>query len=657
MYFRNVLSIFMFISFLLTLGSCESPSPSNWELLSPNGKIKISIGNTPKDSVSALSYRIERVQGDSLIAVIGQSPLGLIRNDNSFYKNLIFVGEEKRSNLEDSYTLKTGKKLRVKNTFNETVLQFKNADEQPIDIVFRSYNDGVAFRYKFSEKDTIKYTITKELSGFAVPQQKTWMQPYDSVRKYGPAYEKIFKNGDNLINQDDAPFGWCFPALMKTKNSWVLLSEADLESTYFGAHLTQQNENGVFKITMPLEEEAMGLGKSQPSSTLPWTTPWRTIILGESLGTIVESNMVTNLSKPNALEDIEWIKPGRASWSWWSSVEDERELDTLIHFVDLAVKMKWEYSLVDAAWHEMAEGEMDSLVHYAATKNIGLLLWYNSGGANNVVEHGPRDLMDNPERRKAEFKRIHELGFKGIKVDFLHSDKPFMIEQYIDIIKDAAKEKLLVNFHGCTIPRGWRRTYPNLVSMESVMGAESYRYSKEFSEKSPALHTIYAATRNVVGPMDYTPVTFSKSTFPHLTSYAHELALCIVFESGITHFADKISTYENAPDYVQDFLKAVPVTWDEIKYLNGTPGKEMVLARRKGDAWYISGINGENNSKKITINIADFSTETYEVTQIVDGKTNTEFALKTAKLNDKDSFTVEMLPYGGFVVVLKNKSN
>jgi hypothetical protein len=653
---RNVQNIFILLSILWGFVSCESPNKTNWELLSPNGMIKVSINNTPKDSVSTLSYRIEQMQGDSLIAVLGESPLGILRNDDSFYKNLKFLNEEKQISIEDAYTLKTGKTLYVESKYNEMVLQFKNGNEQPIDIVFRTYDDGVAFRYKFPNKDSITYTITKELSGFAVPQQKTWMQAYDSVRKYGPAYEKIFKNGDDLKNQDTAPFGWCFPALMKTNNSWVLLTEADLEPSYFGAHLTQQDENGVFNITMPLEVEAMGLGKSQASSTLRWATPWRTIILGESLGTIIESNMVTNLSKPNVLKDTDWIKPGRASWSWWSSVEDERELDTLIHFVDFAVKMKWEYSLVDAAWHDMAEGEMDSLVNYANSKNIGLLLWYNSGGAHNVIEHGPRDLMDNPERRKAEFKRIHKLGIKGIKVDFLQSDKPFIIHQYIDILKDAAKEELLVNFHGCTVPRGWRRTYPNLVSMESVMGAESYRYSKAFSEKSPALHTIYAATRNVIGPMDYTPVTFSKSNFSHLTSYAHELALCIVFESGITHFADKISTYENAPGYVQDFLKTVPVTWDEIKYLDGIPGKDMILARRKGDIWYVGGINGENNIKKFTINISDLGTGYYELTQIVDGKINTEFALKTGKYTSKDSVTIATLPYGGFVMVFKKNN-
>ena len=493
--------IFWFFTFL-ALNACNKPIETSWELLSPDGTIKVTVTNMEKDSVTLLSYQVERVKGGILTDVITESPLGLIRNDNSFFENMKFISEEKKQKIKDDYTLKTGKALHVTTESNEMTLQFTNDAEQPINIIFRAYNDGIAFRYQFPDEDTTTYTITKELSGFAVPQQKTWMQPYDSVRKWGPAYEKIYKNGDNLENQDDAPFGWCFPALMKTENNWVLLTEANLEPSYFGAHLTKQNKEGVFNITMPLDGEAMGLGESQPSSTLPWVTPWRIIILGDSLGTIIESNMVTNLSKPNVLENTDWIKPGRASWSWWSSERRERNLDSLIHFVDFTVEMDWEYSLVDADWNNMAAGEMDSLITYANSKNIGLLLWYNSGGAHNVVEYGQRDLMDNPERRKAEFKRIHELGIKGIKVDFLQSDKPFIIEQYIDILKDAAQEELLVNFHGCTIPRGWRRTFPNLVSMEAVLGTESYGFSEEFGKKSPMLHTIYAAGRNVIGPMD-----------------------------------------------------------------------------------------------------------------------------------------------------------
>ncbi len=649
-------TLFLF-SILFVLNACQTKNSTAWELLSPDGTTKVTIENILKDTVSLLSYRIERIQGDSLIEVIGKSPLGLIRNDNSFYKNMKFVSEVKQTNLDDSYTLKTGKALHVENTYNEAVLEFKNENEQAIAIVFRSYNDGIAFRYKFSNTDTIAYTVTKELTGFAVPQEKSWMQAYDSVRKWGPAYEKIYTNGNNLQNQDDAPFGWCFPALMKTSNSWVLLTEADLEPTYFGAHITKQDKKSVFKIAMPLEGEAMGLGKSQPSSTLPWLTPWRAIILGESLGTVIESNMVTNLSKPNVLKDIDWIKPGRASWSWWSHYRDrDRHLDSLIRFVDFAVQMKWEYSLVDANWNKMPDGEMDSLMRYANSKKIGLLLWYNSGGAHNEVMEEPRDLMNNPKLRKAEFKRIHKLGVKGIKVDFLQSDKPFIIQQYIDILKDAADQELLVNFHGCTIPRGWRRTYPNLISMEAVLGAESYRFSEEFGKKSPALHTIYAAGRNVVGPMDYTPVAFTIRKYPRLTSHAHEIALPVIFESGITHFADQISAFESLPNEVQNYLKAIPVTWDEIKYLEGMPGKDMILARRKGGTWYVGGINGENMPKKFTINLEDLGEENYEVTQITDGKTTTEFTIKTAKLNSKDSFTVKMLPYGGFVIVLKNST-
>jgi len=276
------------------------------------------------------------------------------------------------------------------------------------------------------------------------------------------------------------------------------------------------------------------------------------------------------------------------------------------------------------------------------------LMWYNSGGPHNEVPEQPRGIMDDPDKRRSEFQKLQEWGVKGIKVDFFQSDKPHIIQLYQDIIEDAAEYEILVNFHGCTIPRGWSRTYPNLMTMESVRGAEVYSFGEEYPDHAPWHNTILPATRNVIGSMDYTPVTFSDQKYPHLTTHAHELALSVVFESGIMHFADRVSAYRALDEEPKAFLRNVPVAWDETRYLGGTPGKEMIIARRKGSDWYIGGINGENSEKAWNIHFDFLGDGNYEVMMITDGESARQMQSFQKTVRNGEAEELSMRPYGGF---------
>jgi alpha-glucosidase len=378
-------------------------------------------------------------------------------------------------------------------------------------------------------------------------------------------------------------------------------------------------------------------------------------MIGKDLGTIVSSTLVTDLARPSVISDTSWIKPGRVSWSWWSEPSSPNDYDRLVPFVDLSAELGWEYSLIDLGWHTLKEGKaIPELADYAKSKNVDLILWYNSGGQHNQVDGGPRNLMCDPVARAAEMKKISGWGIKGIKVDFMQSDKQYVMNMYEDILEDAAKYHLFVNFHGCTLPRGWNRTYPNLLTMEAVRGAEQY-WDETFAENAQTFHTIYTFTRNVVGSMDYTPTIFNDPAdkVKHLTTNAHELAMSVAFESGLQHFVDTPKSYLEQPAYVVNFLKAVPVAWDETRYLAGTPGEMVVLARRKGNDWFIAGLNGTKEDKTVSVPLLFLGNGTYAAEIIIDGKTSREFDLISRSLTAADKLEIPMAARGGFAGLIK----
>lgn len=652
------LSGFLYISILIPFiiigfNACKEAPKNLWEVNSPSGNVKIALhlSDDVSEYGTQLTYSVAHFNDNKETVAIEKSPLGMVMSDEQYVSNLKFSTAGQPVVIDETFTMLSGKFSEISSVANELTVSFQNENQKTIELIMRAYDDGVAFRYNFPDKGEM-VTLIEEKTGFNLPDNgKAWMHAYDTIAPWAPGYERFYQNAIDIgTPSPDNRNGWSFPMLFYANDIWTLISDADLDENYCGMHINDTPTNGLYTLRFPEENEAYDQYVQKPSMQYPFMTPWRFIVVSTQIGEVLESNMVNVLSPPNTVDDVSWIKSGRASWSWWSDNPSPRDYDKLKHFVDFAADMGWEYSLVDANWNEMEGGNMQQLAAYANSKDVGILVWYNSGGPHNVIMEGPRDKMHEREARRAEFKKLQEWGVKGIKVDFFQSDKQGVIKQYHDILKDAAEFHILVNFHGCTLPRGWSRTYPHLLTMEAIRGGEAYRFERQYPDYGPVHNTIIPFTRNVVGPVDYTPVTFSDAKYPHKTTFAHELALSVIFESGITHFADHADVYAAQPDYVIDFLKAVPAAWDETKYLSGYPGDHVVIARRKGAAWYIAGINGLTEDKTVELDLSFFERDLKGYI-IKDGAAAREFS--HADITSGGTLSVTMSKYGGFVLRLE----
>ena len=635
-----------------------APGQTDWTVASPDSQVTITVSLT--DPGQAAGYpagktRLYYVVSCGKQTVLPLSPLGISRKDQGFVDGLKFVEAGAVKTIDEAYPMLSGKRKTCRDFANERTLAFQNANDAKVELIVRAYNDGVAFRYRFPEESRDTYTVTSEQTGFCLPPGgKMWAHPYDKPGKYTPAYETYYVNGVDVGTVSANEVGWAFPVLACTpdRSRWVLVTEADVDYAYCGSHLSQKAEHGVYSLRFPDPAEGDSFGAVEPSWNLPWYTPWRVVIAGDSVGDIVESTLVTDLSSASVVKDTSWIKPGRASWSWLYDHDSPQDCTKLKAWVDLAAQMGWEYSLVDANWTIMKNGTIHDLIAYANSKGVGLLMWCNSGGPHNHVSEKPRGLMTNREIRREELDRLRRWGIKGVKVDFFQSDKQCSIQLYHDILWDAAEAGIMVNFHGCTLPRGWSRTFPHLMSMEAVRGEECYSFDRQFTTEAPIHNVILPFTRNVVGPMDYTPVMFQDNQFRHLTTYSHELALPVIFESGWLHFAGGPKEYLDLPETPKNFLKTVPVAWDDTKFLAGAPGEFVVLARLSGKTWYVAGINGQDTGRDVEVPLSFLGDARCTVTLIADGKTPQEFETESEAVTAQDHLEVRLLPYGGFTAVL-----
>jgi len=599
----------------------------------------------------SVSYRVDRLTPDGAAnVVIDRSPLGIARAGQDFRRGFELIAASPVSELSGYYRMVTGKQLDVRPRSRQRVFTFRKGTGGLMTITVRAMRDGVAFRYGFPGA-AVQDSLIDESTGFHLPAGRAWMQPYQHVATWAPAYESDYRNGIAIGTTAPENVGWALPMLFHTTDSWVLVTEAGLDRTSYGVHVEQRAEGGLYRVRLPEDEETYGVAPRAAAITQPWTSPWRVLIIGSTLSTIVESTMVTDLSPPQAFADVSWIKPGRVSWSWWSDMTSPRDYQKVFPFIDLASRLHWEYSLLDAGWQQMANGgDASVLAEYARARGVGIIAWYNSGGAHNEAQDGPRDLMVDPATRRAEMQRIAALGFKGIKVDFMQSDKQYVIALYQDILRDAYANRLFVDFHGATIPRGWQRTYPNLLTMEAVRGSEQYGDTL-FQRNAAMYNTIYPFTRNVIGSMDYTPMIFGDAPdrLPHLTTNPHELALSVVFESGLQHFVSTPAMINAQPEYVRQFLTVVPTVWDETRFVDGYPGQFAVLARRRGTDWYVGAITADTMVSIAEVPLRFLGAGTYDVSLISDGEDVDRFAHATETLIRRDTMTVEMAPRGGFV--------
>ena len=637
------LPLFCFFSFII------NAQVSTYTIASPDNHIVVSIVSEPKYVGYKIDYNGEEV--------LKKSRLGLVRADEDFSNNLRVVSVSAQTKVEDRYELFTGKRRLNNYLANKLVIHLQNENEKSLDIIFQVSNDGVAFRYYFPDKSSDTKTIKEEFTSFHFDTSaRAFLQPMQIAKsgwqKSNPAYEEHYKQ--NILVTDTSTFGagWVYPALFRYKGTWMLITESSLDSNYCGTRLQSNSPDGEYKVGFPdLREVFTGKGYL-PNSKLPFYSPWRVITMG-SLKTIVESTLGTDVAKPSVKMNTSFIKPGKSSWSWIMSKDDSIVYSEQIRYVDFAAKMNWQYCLVDAAWDQkIGYDKIKELSKYAALKNVGLILWYNSSGDWNTVPYTPKSKLLTHEDRLTEFGRLKQMGIKGVKIDFFGGDGQSMIKYYIDILNDAAQFQLLVNFHGATLPRGWERTFPNLVTMEAIKGFEFVTFSQGDGDAQPNHAAMLPFTRNAFDPMDFTPMNLYKietSKTQRKTTSAFELATSIIFLSGVQHFAESPSGMQHVPEYVQKFLRDLPVRWDDVKFIEGYPGKYVVLARKAGNKWYVACINGDSTERTVDLNISSFKKQ--KGTLITDGAEPLTF--RTEKVDSGFTDKVVVKPYGGLVLVLE----
>jgi hypothetical protein len=635
--------LFVFSVFVLNIYTLNAQ-----EVLSPNKIIKVILVTkkiSDNNTFGQVFFRIKYKKKSGYVEVLPNSPLGISRKDQQFVDNLMLVKESETKPIHDKYTMITGKRKDCENFGAKKVFSYKNSNDQLLDIVFRVYNDGVAFRYEFPNHSDSLFNITSEATTYNLPDSTCrWIQPYSI------AYEDFFpfsKTGIGKKKEEE----WGLPALFKVNDEpiWTLISEANITENNCATFLCNLDNANEYKVTYPSARK--DFPQVGVVSSLPWGSQWHVLIIGK-LSDIVESTLITDVSEPNKLKGTDWIKPGPVSWIYWANNHGSKDYQKVVEYVNLAEEMNWPYVLIDWEWEEMTNGgNIIDAVNYAKSKGIKPMIWYNSCSSWSTPTTNKNMLT--AENREKEFAWLNKIGVYGIKVDFFAGDQQDMMKYYIDILKDAAKYHLMVNFHGATVPRGWARTYPNLMTMEAVYGAEWYNNAPVLTNKAAVHNTTLPFTRNVIGSMDYTPVTFSNSQHPHITSYGHELALSVVFESGLQHFADRPSAYESLPSEPKEFLKHVPVAWDDTKLVDGYPGEKVIFARKKGSQWYIGGLNGKDETQTLEINFNFLGKGDYHLQLIKDGNDDKSFSYDSIIVNKDNTINVDCLPRGGFVGVMK----
>jgi alpha-glucosidase len=646
--FNSIMRTFLcLLSFVLGIASIRAQQV----VLSPDGKIKATVYTGKEGKVSySISYNGSEV--------LKESKLGLIREDADLSMSLQPAGVTPVKKIKDRYYSVNAKKSTLVYAANRRVFHFLgDGGSVMMDIIFQVSNDGVAFRYQLLDKSTIAKSITEELTTFHFPgDTKGWLQPMSKARSgwehSNPSYEEHYLQGISVNDSSPIGEGWVYPALFKTGNTWMLITETGLGRTSCGTRL-KTGSTDELKIAYPDSLEAFPGGKWKPYSTMPWTSAWRIVAIG-SLKTIAESTLGTDLAQPGARIDTSFVKPGKASWSWIMSKDNFIVYDEQKKYIDFASAMNWQYCLVDVDWDtKIGYEKITELAAYAKTKNVGLLLWYNSSGDWNTTKYHPKSALLTHEQRVKEFSRLQSMGIKGVKIDFFGGDGQSMMNYYMDILEDAAPYKLLINFHGATLPRGWQRTYPHLMTTEAIRGFEMITFGQGDADKEASHCTLLPFTRNAFDPMDFTPMNLYKipTQSKRKTSSAFELALSVVFLSGIQHFAESPDGMSHVPGYVKTFLQQLPVHWDDTRFIDGFPGKEVIIARRSGATWYIAGINGENVEKNWEIDLGFLKKKKLDL--ITDGREELSFMQETQLLNPGKKLRIKVKAAGGFVVVVR----
>jgi len=577
---------------------------------SPNGKIKATISFENQELTYSVTYND--------IVVIAKSTLGIKTNVEDFTTGLTYVSSSK-STINENYQLPSGKSSNYTNNCNVLNVIF-NKNSKECQVIFRAYNDGIAFQYDIPGTGGI--SITKETSQFAIANfEKCW------AMKYANSYEQYYpvRNWTETVAQGKLSS----PVLVKNSNDSIfcLLTEAANTSNYTSSTFNGGIQTGLYNLVL----------NGSVTTTLPLSTPWRVALIGK-MPTIVESVTIENLNPATTLTDLSWIKPGRASWDWGGEEGSPTVSNALAEkYIDLASSMGWEYYMQDDGW-DKAGFNLPAVISYAASKNVGVLLWSNSNRFTN-----------NETQIRTILSQWKNMGIKGIKVDFWGDDSQTEFKKYDLLLKVTAEQGLLVNVHGCTKPSGLRRTWPNLLTSEGVFGGEQYLFN---GTATPALYNItLSMTRNVIGPMDYTPLDFAgkNGSIKQNTTWSHQLALGVIYESGIQHMNDSPENYED--HIAKEFLKRLPTAWDETKCLEAFPDKYVTIARRKGNDWYVASLCDTARTLEVKL---PFLTEgvTYQAQIFKDGTCPSDIQYELKEIKKNDILTMALPAHGGVTILL-----
>ena len=600
-----------FIVMAMLLGSSVA-SAENKQITSPDGKLVVTVADMDGRPSYSVSY-------DNVL-FLKPSPLGMIANIGDFSSGMSLEKNVSTNKIDETYELASIKKSKVHYVANEAVFSFTQQGKTIYDVIFRISNNDVAFKYRmYPQGETLSCVIKKEATGFAFPDGTTTFlcpqsKPMGGFARTSPSYETSY-TADDVAGKNGWGEGYTFPCLFRNgDNGWVLVSETGVNGGYCASRLLGHKE-GMYTIGFPQEGEANGNGTVSPGIALPGETPWRTITVGKTLAPIVETTVPFDVVKPLYQAKGEYTY-GRGSWSWIIGMDGSTNYKEQLRYIDFSAAMGYQSVLVDALWDkQIGRDKIEELAKYGKDKGVALYLWYNSNGYWNDAPQTPRSIMDNAIARRKEMKWMQSIGIRGIKVDFFGGDKQMTMQLYEDILSDANEYGLLVIFHGCTLPRGWERMYPNFASSEAVLASENLHFSQGSCDNEAFNATLHPFIRNTVGSMDFGGSALNKyynaDNAPRgsrrVTSDVYALATAVLFQSPVQHFALAPNNLTDAPAWAIDFMKEVPTTWDEVRFIDGYPGKYVILARRHGDKWYIAGVNAQKETLKLKVNLPMFS--------------------------------------------------
>ena len=625
---------------------------------SPDGRMSVTVN----DDGGVPAYQVA-LDGATFIE---RSPLGVKMNFGDLSQGLT-LKDCQITTVKDEYSLKTIKQSHVSYEATEAVCQFEKQGKPAIDVIFRVTGRDVAYRYKIygGKKDMFSAVVESEASSFVLPQGTTTflcpqVKPMGGFARTYPSYETAY-TWDDQPGKNGWGQGYTFPCLFKVPAGWVIISETGTDGNYVGCCL--ENDGGTkYRIGFPQKEEMDGWCTPTASVSLPALTPWRTMTIGTTLAPIVETTVANDLVQPKYKASKEYSY-GKGSWSWIIRMDGSCNYKEQKEYIDFSAAMGYRSVLVDAHWDsQIGYDRIAELSRYAQSKGVGLFLWYNSNGSWNDAPQGPRHKMDRSAVRRKEMKWMQENGILGIKVDFFGGDKQVMMQLYEDILTDANEFGLQCIFHGCTLPRGWERMYPNYVASEAVLASENLSFGQNNCDAEAKNGCTHVFIRNTVASMDFGGSALNKrystgndrGTYRR-TSDVYALATAVLFQSSVQHFALAPNNLEDAPSWAIDFMKQVPTLWDEVRFIDGYPGKYAIIARRAGDKWYVAGINSEKQALKKTITLPMFAKDTQLTVYADDPKYTNDPTLagnvRQVKQNKKQQLTVTIPENGGVVIV------